>query len=43
VTDASRVFNVKRLIGRKFNDFVVQSDMKRWPFKVTAGVANSLK
>jgi len=31
------VFDAKRLIGRKFNEQTVQSDMKHWPFKVVAG------
>ena len=28
------LYDAKRLIGRKFNDIVIQEDMKTWPFKI---------
>lgn len=31
------VFDVKRIIGRKFAEPMVQADMKAWPFKVVEG------
>ncbi|CAG9318405.1 unnamed protein product [Blepharisma stoltei] len=34
------VFDAKRLIGRKFDEPVVQNDMRLWPFRVICGQDN---
>jgi len=40
---SNTVFDAKRLIGRKFNDASLQSDMKHWPFTVSNGPDNKPK
>jgi L1 cell adhesion molecule like protein len=39
MNSSNTVFDAKRLIGRKFTDSVVQSDLKHWPFTVIEGPA----
>ena len=34
---SNTVFDVKRLIGRKYSDSSVRDDMKHWPFNVKSG------
>ncbi|KAL3519781.1 hypothetical protein ACH5RR_017930 [Cinchona calisaya] len=40
VNPTNTVFDVKRLIGRRFTDPCVQSDMKLWPFKIIPDTAD---
>jgi len=36
INPSNTVFDVKRMIGRKFTDKTVQADMKLWPYKVVS-------
>ncbi|CAG0879785.1 unnamed protein product [Cyprideis torosa] len=36
------VFDAKRLIGRKYDDPKIQSDLKHWPFKVTSAAGKPM-
>ena len=36
INPQNTIFDVKRFIGRRFDDTMVRMDMKHWPFKVIA-------
>ncbi|XP_027926367.1 probable mediator of RNA polymerase II transcription subunit 37c [Vigna unguiculata] len=38
INPENTIFDVKRLMGRKYTDSLVQEDKMMWPFKVVAGV-----
>ena len=40
VNSENTIFDAKRLIGKKYSDPLIQSDMKLWPFTVKAGEGN---
>ena len=37
------IFGIKRLIGRNYDDKVIQSDLKYWPFEIITSTNNKIK